>query len=42
MKRTPEEQQFLKQMERLQGRPLTEQEANLAIEQARAIEPSLI
>jgi hypothetical protein len=36
-KRTPEEQQFRSQMERLEGRPLTEQEANLALEQARAL-----
>ncbi len=33
-KRTPEELQFLSFMERLEGRPLTEQEANLAIAQA--------
>jgi len=35
--RTPEEQQFISQMERLEGRSLTEQEANLALEQARAL-----
>jgi Ser/Thr protein kinase RdoA (MazF antagonist) len=35
--RTPEEQQFLKIIERLRGRLLTEQEENLAIEQAKAL-----
>ena len=32
--RTPEEQEFLRDAERLEGRPLTEQEANLWIGQA--------
>ena len=34
--RTPEEDQLMDDLARLQGRPLTEEEANLAIVQARA------
>ena len=33
--RTPEEQQLVDDLARLRGRPLTEQEANFAILQAR-------
>jgi hypothetical protein len=36
-KRTPEEQQFLKQMARLEGRALTPEEETLAIAQAKYI-----
>ena len=36
-KRTPEEQALLDDMATLEGRPLTEQEENLAVEQAKAI-----
>jgi hypothetical protein len=35
--RTPAEQRFLDTLARLVGRPLTVQEANLAIDQAKAI-----
>ncbi len=35
--RTPEEREFIADMERLEGRPLTPQEANVAIAQARMI-----
>ena len=35
--RTTEEQEFLKDMTRMQGRPLTVQEENLSIEQARQL-----
>ena len=35
--RSPEEQEIISALERSRGRPLTEQEAWLALEQARAI-----
>jgi len=33
--RTPEEQQLIEHLGRLEGHPLTEQEANFAVEQAK-------
>jgi hypothetical protein len=35
--RSPEEQDFIKAMERLQGSKMTGQEINLSLDQARAI-----
>jgi hypothetical protein len=35
--RTPKELAFIKQMERMEGRKLTEQEINLSLDQARAL-----
>ncbi len=40
-KRTPAEQRFLVQMERLRGRPLTVYEENLSIEQCLALNGTL-